>query len=115
MVDPTDGTSVWFRHMWKDDPAFRERARQRWKSLRSGVWSDAALKEMIGGAVAALDGGDNSGGGAALRNYAKYADVLEVGEGQKNEGGYADVWMGYVNELQSWLLARVAWMDQELM
>lgn len=99
LVEPTDGTSRWYRRMWQD-PRFRQAAAMRWAQLRTGPWSDAALKGLVATTTARIKP-------AALRNYARFAAVLlPAGSGS----GEAE-WTAAVGQVQDWLLKRVGWMD----
>ena len=101
LVEPGDGTSRWFRQMWKDS-RFRQAAATRWAELRAGPWSDSALKTLISDTTAKLSA-------AAGRNYAKFGDVLLADQAP---GTNADeYWRSQVNTLQDWLLKHVAWID----
>jgi CotH kinase protein len=102
IVDPTDGTSQWYRQMWKSDDRFKTGAAQRWKDLRGGVWSDDGIKKVINDAKSAITP-------AIPRNYDKYATALGVQKGDN----YEEFWLGAVSTLQDWTIKRVAWLDSK--
>jgi hypothetical protein len=79
----------------REDPAFLEAAINRYRELRLGAWGDAALDEMIEGALAELDG-------AAQRNTQKW---------------YRNLGFSYQDRaaaLRAWLEARLAWVDSNI-
>ena len=90
-VEPGDGTSRWYRRMWQDKAGFRKSAAARWETLRSGPWSDAAVGQLLDGAVATLSE-------AAVRNYEKYSSS-------------GVNWRGEVEKLRDWVLKHMAWID----
>lgn len=104
--DPDDGVSKWYRRLWQD-PQWRGAVGARWEELRAGPWTDAAINGLIDGVVEQLDQG------AQVRNYNKYKDVLDVSVPPGLPTGVGQ-WMARVEQLRKWVLARVAWMDEEL-
>ncbi|GAB4816688.1 hypothetical protein N2152v2_003734 [Parachlorella kessleri] len=99
LVEPGDGTSRWYRRMWQD-PRYRQATALRWRELRAGPWSDAAITALIQSCATQIKP-------AVIRNYAKYEKVLL-------KAWYPDSltqWTTEVANLQSWLLAHVAWLD----
>jgi hypothetical protein len=102
IVDPTDGTSMWYRTMWKKDDRFKAGAAQRWAELRAGTWSDDGLKKIINDAKVAITP-------AIPRNYDKYTAALGVQKGDN----YEEFWLSQVTTLQDWTLKRAAWLDSQ--
>lgn len=102
VVDPTDGTSMWYRTMWNTDERFKQGAAVRWNGLRAGPWSDEAVKKIITDAKSAITP-------AVVRNYDKYPSVLGLEKG----GPYEQVWQGEVDALESWTMKRLAWIDSK--
>lgn len=105
-ADPSDGISIWFRQLWKD-PSWRQAVADRWFELREGPWTDEAFNNVIDGAVEELDQG------AAERNYEKWSEVLDVEIPPGLPAG-PEQWITRVEQLRKWLLAHLAWMDEEL-
>ncbi len=105
---PEDNPWAWC--WWErllQDPGFRAAVAARWTALRGDELSDASL-------VADIDDGEQALGAAAQRNFERW-DVLETyvwpnDEGAENRSGYAEE----VDYLRQWLMARAAWMDDEL-
>lgn len=104
IVEPRDGTAVWYRRMW-DDPQYHKDVASRWAELRRGAWSDTMLRGMIDGLVVKIQD-------AAKRNYEKYYDVLVTAPGGKD--GLA-VWQGEVESMKEWLGKHVLWMDRQFL
>lgn len=90
-----------------EDPAFRSRVRSRWEMHRAGPWSDAVLTGDIRDTQALL-------GPAAERNFERWPVlgryVWPNDAGAEDRQSYSEE----VEYLETWLQARVAWMDQEL-
>jgi hypothetical protein len=102
----SDGISIWFRALWRD-PVWRTAVAARYAELRAGPWSDDSVTAIIDGPVEELSQG------ASLRNYERWADVMdvEVPPGLPTGPGQ---WEARVEQLRQWLLERLVWMDEEL-
>ena len=79
--------------------------KQRWRSLRSDVLSDAALTAKIDTLTAPLVN-------AADRNFKRWPN-LEDAELNLVETPAAPTWQGQVQFMRDWLAARVVWIDAE--
>jgi len=116
----TEGWHYDYRHFPEDNPngfcwyealletpEFRELRRSRWADHRAGAWSDAALTADIDAAVEAL-------GPAAEANFEVWPVLGEYvwpnDEGAEERTTYVEE----VDYLKHWVLARAAWIDQEL-
>ncbi len=105
---PEDNPWAWC--WWErllEDPVFRARVGERWRQLRQGSFSDAALGDDI-------DGWESQLASAAERNFERW-DVLGAyvwpnDEGSEERHSYA----AEVAYLRGWVLDRAAWMDAEL-
>jgi hypothetical protein len=92
---PGDGTSRWYRKMWQD-PRYREETAGRWQELRAGPWSDDTVLSLYNGAAERLEP-------AAERNTALWSEELQFGP-----------WEVEIDNLRTWILERMQWMDQAL-
>lgn len=97
------------------DPAFRQKVKDKWSSLRSTIWSDANLTVFIDNTKAMLDE-------SAARNFQRWPEVLSQyvwpNRMACDDGGipvYCPTFERAVNEhLKSWLLERAVWIDTNL-
>lgn len=87
-----------------DDFSFSEKTYNRWKTLRSGQWSDAKIKNFIDSTATNLNE-------AQARNFQRWPVLGKyvwpnyyVGQTHKDEVA----WM------QNWLVQRIAWIDGQL-
>lgn len=99
----------WFVRLFQD-PAFERAVRTRWSEVRASVLALPAFLDVRRAAIA----------GAAERNFAP---VDEDGAGLPVKApnpdldayfAYQDSWTATVDDLDSWLTARIAWMDSQL-
>ena len=110
--EPSDD---WFLRML-DDPAFVTQLKERWRTLRTGVLSDAALLARIDALAAPLTEG-------AARNFERWPDLLGTSSGGDVWGGdgisdmfeytATQTWAEQIDVLKQWLLARTAWLDSQ--
>lgn len=96
----------WYAQMLKDE-VYRQRLSERWLQHRSDAWSDAALIADIDATAMLLEE-------AAARNFERWPVLGEYvwpnDFGAVERTSYAEE----VDYLKTWLLARAAWIDQEL-
>jgi hypothetical protein len=98
----------WYARLF-EDPAFQTRYQDRWNELRAGPLANESLIADIDEAAALLQAA-----GATDRNFARWPVLGE--QVWPNDPGAVDR-MSYGEEiayLQSWLVARLAWMDSQL-
>jgi hypothetical protein len=92
----------WFTVLMKD-PAFVNRVKVRWQDLRRGLLSDARLQARVSGLTTPLTA-------AAARNFARWPNLTT-----RSIGPFVTstnpTWAGQVQEMQSWLTRRAAWLD----
>mmetsp|Transcript_4385 Transcript_4385/g.11363 ORF Transcript_4385/g.11363 Transcript_4385/m.11363 type:complete len:750 (-) Transcript_4385:97-2346(-) len=100
--DPVDGVSHWFIRLWQD-PAFKQRAASRWRELRDGPLSNENIEGTIDSVVDEVRP-------AAVRNYNKWYDVI----GSSHYRTTQDQWEHEVEQLRTWLIEHMEWMDGEL-
>jgi len=106
LVEPADGTSQWFRRLWRD-PAFRGAAAARWRELRGGALAEPA----VAGAIAAAAGEIRA---ASSRNGLVWGDALRARFAGESFSSWPDRWERAVRELEAWTLQRLRWMDGAL-
>ena len=98
----------WYARLF-EDPAFVERYQARWRELRRGPLSTANMLSDIDAAAARLNGA-----GAVERNFERWPvlgeDVWPNDPGAVDRVSYAEE----IDYLQTWLTARVTWMDSQL-
>lgn len=100
---PIGGRIYWFKRLMEDG-AFRNRVYCRWTDFRDGIYSDEQIMGIIDSCVLHL-------GEAVDRNFTKYPTL----------GNYVwpavepfpDSYQGEIDKLKSWLLDRLAWMDEQ--
>lgn len=94
----------WWGELFKD-PDFLQGWVDRWQELRQTTFSNSNVLETLYGQAAQLEE-------AQVRNFARWSDVLP------NGGEYADPgltgWEAEVSHLAGWLMARVDWIDNQL-
>ena len=98
---------MWYARLL-EDAAFRRLLSERWTLHRSGPWADAALLGDIDSTADLLTD-------AQERNFGRW-DVLGEyvwpnDEGAVERHSYAEE----VDYLKTWLMARTAWMDTQLL
>ncbi|GEM_PF-1549016 len=96
----------WFPRLMQD-PGFVATLVARWKELRQGQLSDAALDARVDRLTAPL-------AAAAARNFAKW-DILtdEMVPANMFHTSTEDTWEGQVASMRSWMHQRVAWLDTQ--
>ncbi|MFM9009252.1 MAG: CotH kinase family protein, partial [Bacteroidota bacterium] len=89
----------------QQDPYFKNRARCRWESLRTGVLSNATLFAWIDSMAMVLDE-------AQSRNFVRWP-ILGVYV-WPNPAPYPSTYSGVIQELKNWVTNRSAWLDANL-
>jgi hypothetical protein len=97
-------TADWFPRLVAD-PAFKAVLVARWKELRQNQLSDGQISARI---THLTDGLAN----AAQRNFQKWNN-LTTQRVAFFDTPTADSWQGQVNAMRDWLIARMAWLDQQ--
>jgi len=101
----------WLQVLWGDE-GFRGAARSRWRELRRGAWSDAALAGVVQGHAGRIRGG------AVARNQARWDPHTEwnraIGLGGIFVRPYLGSWEAEVSALERFLVSRAAWMDENV-
>lgn len=92
----------WFPRLLQD-PAFVNRVKTRWQSLRQGLLSNAQLEARINSLAAPLTN-------AAQRNFQKWPNLSTA------QIGFfitptAPTWQGQVQYMRDWMFQRAAWLD----
>jgi len=111
---PDSALRYWMERLMSD-PAFKQKTKDLWNTLRSTVWSDANLTIFIDQTQTLLTE-------SAARNFERWPDVLGqyVWPNRKTclENGvpvYCPTFDSAVNEhLKTWLLNRANWIDSQL-
>ena len=85
------------------DPSFVQRVDARWRELRQGLLSDAALSQRIDELTAPL-------AAAAERNFQKWPNLSDLFVGPFITPT-APTWEGQVDFMRDWLIQRAAWLD----
>lgn len=88
-----------------DDPDFKQRWVDRWQELRLTTLSDANLLDTLNGQAAEI-------AEAQSRNFARWPEVAPNG-GEFAQSGLTG-WEAEVSHLAGWLIARVHWIDSQL-
>lgn len=94
----------WWGELFKD-PDFLQAWVDRWQELRQSVFSDQNLLETLYGQAAQLEE-------SQVRNFDRWAEFLPNG-GEYAEAGLTG-WEAEVSHLAGWLMARVDWIDNQL-
>lgn len=92
----------WYPRLLQD-PAFVNRVKVRWQSLRRGLLSNAQLEARINSLAAPL-------ANAAQRNFQKWPNLTTA------QVGFfitptAPTWEGQVQYMRNWMFERAAWLD----
>ncbi|HEY1791510.1 MAG TPA: CotH kinase family protein [Opitutaceae bacterium] len=101
---PDVGYSFWDVSWWgvlATDPDFMQAWVDRWAQLRSTLFSDSRLSQLINELAAEV------GPDAAARDIARWPDDA----GRFGNGS----WVGEVNNLQSWINTRANWIDSQFL
>jgi len=99
------GASDWFPKLMTD-PAFVAAVGARWKTLRQGLLSEAAIEQRIQALVAPLSQ-------AAARDLARWPVAQVFSSAQQYSGPTASDWQGQVDAIRAWIPKRMAWMDTQ--
>ena len=110
---PNTALRYWMERLMSD-PAFKQKTKELWTTLRNTVWSDANLTLFIDQTQTLLTE-------AAGRNFERWPDVLGqyVWPNRKaclenGEPVYCQTFDSAVNEhLKAWLLNRAQWIDSQ--
>lgn len=96
----------WYAQLLKDE-TFQQRLSERWLLHRSGAWSDEVLLADIDATALLLED-------AAARNFERWPVLGEYvwpnDFGAEDRSTYAEE----VDYLKDWIVARAAWLDQQL-
>ena len=105
---PQRNVNSWFPKLMSD-PAFVAQVKLRWKSLRSGLLSQASLEQRISTLAGQLDGE------AVQRDFAKWpvSTVLPDGHNGIVYGPSAATWQEQLKAMQDFVVARAAWLDTQ--
>jgi hypothetical protein len=95
-------TADWFPILIAE-PAFRAALAARWRELRMGLLSDAAIQARIASLTEGLDA-------AAARNFERWPN-LTTSRISYFETPTAATWQEQVTVMQDWLIRRAAWLD----
>jgi hypothetical protein len=106
---PSRNVNSWFPKLMTD-PAFSTQVKARWKSLRTGLLSQASIEARIKMLTAPLDAA------AVARDFAKWpvSTVLPGGHSGIVYGPSVATWDGQVQAMHDFVVARAAWMDTQL-
>ena len=88
-----------------NDPNFKQRWVDRWQELRTGVFSDTNVLSTLFSQTSQLED-------SQVRNTARWPAVSLNG-GPYAESGLSG-WEAEVSHLEGWLMARLAWIDAQL-
>jgi hypothetical protein len=104
----TRNVNSWYPRL-VTDPAFMNAVKARWKSLRTGLYSDAMLQARIDTLTSALDPT------AVARDYAKWpvSSVLPNGMNGIVRGPSVATWEGQVQAMRDFVMQRAAYMDAQ--
>ena len=97
----------WFPKLMSD-PAFVDKVKARWKSLRTGLYSNAQLEARMSMLTAQLDPA------AVARDFAKWpvSMVYPTATGFVR-GPAGATWEEQVKAMHDYVIARAAWMDTQ--
>jgi hypothetical protein len=94
----------WFQKLMTD-PAFTARVAARWKQLRQGLLSDAQVDARINALTAGL-------ANAAARNFQRW-NILTSAMVGPFVTPTQSTWQAQVDNMRTWLKARMAWLDTQ--
>jgi hypothetical protein len=100
----------WYIAMWKD-PAFRANTSSRYAALRTSAWSDAWFDNEVRAQAAAVQA-------SAARTFTRWSAAYAADKLQLTApvaADYAASYNGSITALHDWLLARLRWMDTQLL
>jgi hypothetical protein len=97
------GTNDWF-HVLATDPAFMDQVSTRYRSLRSGLLSDAEVLARVDRLSAPL-------AAAAERDFERWP-VAEIESFFTFPNGSS--WEAQLDAMREWMPARLAWLDSVL-
>jgi hypothetical protein len=105
---PQRNVNSWFPKLMSD-PAFVAQVKARWKSLRSGLLSQASLEQRISTLTGQLDSE------AVQRDFAKWPVSMVLPDGRNGivYGPSAATWQEQVKAMQDFVVARAAWIDTQ--
>ena len=105
---PMRNVNSWFPKLMSD-PAFVDKVKARWKSLRSGVLAQSAIEQRINTLTAQLDKE------SVDRDYAKWpvSMVLPNGSNGIVRGPSVPTWEEQVKAMHDFVVARATWIDSQ--
>jgi hypothetical protein len=108
--DAGNGLALWFDRAFFEDPTWAAGAAARWRALRAGPWSDAAVRRLLDAKRALLTGGGfaSNSSSPAARTLARWPAVL----GKPWLGDTAAQAAAPFEEVGAWTAARLAWLDR---
>jgi hypothetical protein len=101
---PSDGTADWFPKLLAE-PTFKSQLVTRWKALRQGLLSDAAMNSRIDSVSQGLSN-------AAERNFKKWS-ILSQARVNPFDTPTEATWAAQIAFMKSWLQKRAAWLDTQ--
>lgn len=104
-ICPEDGYLIqfWWPRLLKDE-TFGSQLVQRWRELRIGEWSDSRIEVCINNLVESLSE-------SQVRNFEQW-NIL--GEYVWPNAFIGDTYLSEIEQLRSWLNARLIWMDDAI-
>jgi len=105
---PQRNVNSWFPKLMSD-PAFVDKVKARWKSLRGGLLSQSSIEQRIATLTGQLDSE------SVARDFAKWpvSMVLPNGNNGIVYGPSAATWPEQVKAMQDFVVQRAAWIDTQ--
>jgi len=100
---PQGGRMYWFERLMEDSH-YQNKTYCRWTEHRAGIYSDENVLAFIDSCVQVL-------GDAADRNFARFPTLGNFVWPAIEP--YPETYEGEIDKLKSWLIARLAWMDEQ--
>jgi hypothetical protein len=100
---PQGGRVYWFERLI-EDPHYVNQVACRWTEHREGIYSDESVLAIIDSCVTIL-------GDAADRNFARFPTLGNYVWPAIEP--YPETYEGEIDKLKVWLIARLAWMDDQ--
>jgi len=100
---PQGGRVYWFERLM-EDPRYQNLTYCRWTSHRETIFSDEQVMAIIDSCVRVL-------GSAVDRNFARFPTLGNYVWPAVEP--YPDTYEGEIDKLKSWLVGRLAWMDDQ--
>ncbi len=107
MYDGTRNVNNWYPKL-TDDPAFMTAVKTRWKEVRQGLLSNAAMEQRITELAAPLQN-------AITHDFGKWpvSTVYQPCTGFCVVGPTDETWQAQVDAMRTWVTARAAWLDTQ--